>query len=255
MNSALRALLLTLIGIGAVLGVLFLFSGAERIEIDGRNFLDSYFGGDDDMMQAYGAMTAGFAARNDMRAFHDQRAYYFEVLGAFREVTDVVDEAIEPGGRGRLEMRVAFEKGEVPVVFDMRREKERWRVDDFNIQVPRSLAPDRPWVKPQNFGRTLSSRWAQGGDGVEGVYDLFASSLRKAVDASLFAERSAAMLESVGAYDKVEDGSLDDSNPDEPAMEFTIKFAKSSHAAKVALVWEKGRWFVTRFEVEGLSLE
>lgn len=255
MSPAFRALLLSIIGMGLLLGAFYLLTGGtERIEISARQFVDAYFREDgDQLMQAYGAMTTGYAADTPMREFYDQQNYYLEILGAFQGVVGEVSESIEPDGVGHLEMRLAFENGEVDAVFDFRKEKKRWRIRDFDLVIPRSMAPERPWVEPQNFGRTLSSRWAQGGH--EGVWKLFTLELRKKKDKELFGERTTALVEPLGAFQSVEDGALDTSNADEPTMSYTVKFANGERRTDVALVWRKGRWLVTHFEVEGLSLD
>ena len=93
-----------------------------------------------------------------------------------------------------------------------------------------------------NLKKTIEDLWTQ-----------FTLDLRRRKDATRFLKSSNELLKTLGTYIEVKDTGLEEKD-DRVEMTFDILFEKGQRKADVHLVWNDGRWYVSHFEIEGLSL-
>ncbi len=252
MNPVLRALLLSLIGLGIVVGAVWLLAGrtVDGLENRALAFFEVYWSDAPDQQEKSDRMLARSAlARPDRRVYRG-RKYYKRVLGAWKGSQGVVRHVPDGRGGGRIALNMAFEGGEAVARFQMEQEQGKPMITSIAIDVPRPKDTGDTWRNPRVFVRALLRNWAK--KQPDSIWDQFADSLQQRRPQEAFRHATEAFLTERSPKPKVEIVSSDERDGDVADVKAKLLFEEGAVDVEVRLHWLAGHWQATRFQVEGL---
>ena len=249
MIPVLRALLITLIVVGAILGAVYVGTGGNTgLKRAALQYLELYWtDGITEASKLTSETNAKGAHRQDLEAL---RKRYIKLLGAYVGMDEVVSEHVDSEGRGHIDIRFSFEKGKALAHYVFLRDGDVWEVDEFRIEVPRELEPDVKRSEPGVFSSKLAWHWAEGRTAI--VWEQFSPELRTLLPLAAFQERSEALFEQYGAYEERKTIAFEEDGEKSAHGSIEIRFEKGTRQVDMQVVWDGSRWYASRFDVEGL---
>ncbi|MDF1701436.1 MAG: hypothetical protein P1V36_09805, partial [Planctomycetota bacterium] len=243
MTQVLRALLLTLlVGILLAGGIWLLRGDTTGLRKPAVAFFEAWW--QDHPTDR--ATAKEFEGAASAEAFHKLRELYNAQLGAFEGAGETVKEWSERR-EGHISIELRFERGTGTGRFDFVLEDGEWKIKRFRLDLPREDVPKTGGTDAHVFCRKLLVNWGKAN--WEVVWEQFTPDLRAQTPPKAFGERTKAFMEAHGSPTEVVETSFDDGDKTVRAA-LELVYPDTRRAAKVVLVWEGGRWYVSTFQVE-----
>jgi len=255
MNPVLRALLLSLIGLGIVVGAIWLLAGrsADGLEKRALAFFEVYWSDTEDQEAQTDRMLAHSALdATSNRKVYTGRVYYKKTLGAWKGSARVVSQTPDGHGGGRIALDMTFEHGTVVARFEFVEEQGKPMLSAIALDLPRPKdAGDTP-RNPRVFVAAVLRIWAQGQP--DSIWDQFSTDLQtRRWPRETFRRATTSFLAERSAKPKIEIVSVEDDGEDAVTITAKILFEKAPVDAVLDMQWNAGRWRPTRFDVHGLK--
>lgn len=249
MSQVFRTLLITILVCGVVLGGVWMFRGdTTGLRKHAVEFIESWWAD----KPSEGALARKFEGPASPEMFARMRHMYVEQLGAFQGAGKTLEEWVD-GDEGYIELELEFENLTTVGSFDFRNEETFWKIQRFEIDLPRSSAPKRDYTDPAEYSEKLITKWAEGLP--EMVWGQLAPRMRKDLIEARFQDRVEEIARERGDVAEVVRTALEDDGGDTVQVAYDLVYAEgSTYKASLTLEWHGGRWYVSALEVDGFDL-
>lgn len=250
MRKVLIAVGITLLVSGVLLGLVGVFGGSQLATPVVEFVRVSW---SEDPMPAWMRTGPRFQTRYDMVIFPKRISRLKRILGGFEERWEVLSSSVSgprSGRRGRITLRLGFEKGDCEATFELVEIKRTWLVDDMQWRPPTKLLRKSPEEMLLKFGRKFLESWSRGNQ-FGSPEHMFTEALAGRRTVEDIKDERDQLVRDLGAFQKLEMRTNRETGPDARSLEYDIEYESGVVSGALDVVWNGFNWELDdlRFEV------